>query len=324
MAPDPLAQLAEALAHDSTVLHGEPADVDVSAAGPRGNDSELFTRYPAMVAHSSQLRAARDYLADDLAGIPVLSVRQEDQSVQAFLNVCRHRGVRVVAEIQGQRRSFTCPYHGWTYGPDGGLRGIPYRQAFTSINRDERSLRRLATEERHGFVWAQFTPDRLIDVMRYLGAELDAELTALRLETVTLNRSQAFQTHLPWNDYLARLLAAYKAAILPGKFRSAALGRHVRLAGLAAESTRTAPPARGDGMRNRLRLVYLVHPSTVLAWQGSHLEVTVVYPDATGAASSVGRTTLLVDKARAAESALWDEHWAAIVARMPSWTERTG
>jgi hypothetical protein len=128
---------------------------------------------------------------------------------------------------------------------------------------------------------------------------------------------------LPWSDCVAQLLAAYAATLAPAKFHSAFLGKHLRLAAVAAESIPVPSPSTEGGIRSKLRLVYLIRPGTVLAWQGSHLEVTAVYPDATGAASTVGRTTLLTDKAQAAESALWDEHWAAIVAQKPSWTEWT-
>ena len=41
------------------------------------------------------------------------------------INVCRHRGTIVVQNTDGNAKSFSCPYHGWTYGLDGSLRGCP-------------------------------------------------------------------------------------------------------------------------------------------------------------------------------------------------------
>ncbi|RXM07774.1 Rieske (2Fe-2S) protein, partial [Citrobacter sp. AAK_AS5] len=85
----------------------------------------------------------------EVAGVPLLVVRQEDGTVRAFANVCRHRGARVVEEVCGNARSFRCPYHGWTYGSDGRLRAIPERAAVSGIDQSERALVPLPAEQRH-------------------------------------------------------------------------------------------------------------------------------------------------------------------------------
>jgi nitrite reductase/ring-hydroxylating ferredoxin subunit len=54
-----------------------------------------------------------------------LVVRGTDGQVRAFLNVCRHRGNRLCRADDGNAASFTCAYHGWTYGNDGRLVGVP-------------------------------------------------------------------------------------------------------------------------------------------------------------------------------------------------------
>src|SRR5205814_9179732 len=62
------------------------------------------------------------YMGED----PVLVARGTDGVVRAFLNVCRHRGNRLRRADDGNAASFTCAYHGWTYGNDGKLTGVPY------------------------------------------------------------------------------------------------------------------------------------------------------------------------------------------------------
>ena len=77
-----------------------------------------------------------DWLTHDYAGMPILLVRRDDGSLGAFLNVCRHRGARVVAEGCGTRRKdFPCPYHGWTYGLDGSLIARPDEASFAAAER---------------------------------------------------------------------------------------------------------------------------------------------------------------------------------------------
>jgi choline monooxygenase len=59
-----------------------------------------------------------------VSGLPVLVVLDTEGELRAFLNVCRHRGTILVEEPQ-VRGTIQCPYHAWTYGLDGSLRGAP-------------------------------------------------------------------------------------------------------------------------------------------------------------------------------------------------------
>src|SRR5260370_7627713 len=53
--------------------------------------------------------------------------------IHVFLNSCRHRGMKVCRYDEGSTTVFTCPYHGWSYGTDGRLVGVPYfREAYHS------------------------------------------------------------------------------------------------------------------------------------------------------------------------------------------------
>lgn len=65
-----------------------------------------------------------DVLLGKVAGIPVVITRDGQGELHALVNVCRHRG-HPVCQQAGNRRGLSCPYHGWTYGLDGQLRGAP-------------------------------------------------------------------------------------------------------------------------------------------------------------------------------------------------------
>jgi len=60
----------------------------------------------------------------DLADEPIVVARGDDGQLRAFYNVCRHHAAAVVTEAQGCAKQFRCPYHGWTYGNDGALKGM--------------------------------------------------------------------------------------------------------------------------------------------------------------------------------------------------------
>jgi phenylpropionate dioxygenase-like ring-hydroxylating dioxygenase large terminal subunit len=54
-----------------------------------------------------------------------------EEKIRVFLNLCRHRGMKVCRYDEGNTVEFLCPYHGWSYGTDGGLVGVPYaREAY--------------------------------------------------------------------------------------------------------------------------------------------------------------------------------------------------
>jgi phenylpropionate dioxygenase-like ring-hydroxylating dioxygenase large terminal subunit len=87
----------------------------------------LWRRAWLYLCHDSQVPAAGDFYATDLAGTPVVAVRQRDGGVAALVNRCRHRGALVCQGETGRAGRLRCPYHGWTYALDGRLVGVPLK-----------------------------------------------------------------------------------------------------------------------------------------------------------------------------------------------------
>jgi phenylpropionate dioxygenase-like ring-hydroxylating dioxygenase large terminal subunit len=85
----------------------------------------LFLRSWLFLAHESQLKRPGDFFATYMGSDPVLVVRQGDGSIGAFLNACRHRGMRVCRADAGNAKTFTCSYHGWCYDMSGQLVAVP-------------------------------------------------------------------------------------------------------------------------------------------------------------------------------------------------------
>ena len=118
-------------------------------------DAELraLRRAPAVLCPTASLAEPGAYLAREALGVSLLAVRDRDGRVRAFRNACRHRGMEV-ARGTGCAKALTCPYHGWTYGLDGGLRHVPHAAGFPDVDRATRGLVEVATVERHGLVFA--------------------------------------------------------------------------------------------------------------------------------------------------------------------------
>lgn len=134
----------------------------------------LFETSPLALVASSEIAAPNDFFVRTAVGRSVLLTRDADGVAHAFLNYCRHRGAEP-AQGCGNRRTFSCPYHAWTYDNRGRLIGMPQRDRFKDLDLTALSLVELPCEERHGFVWVVLTPGHRIDVASHLG-ELDAEI----------------------------------------------------------------------------------------------------------------------------------------------------
>lgn len=112
----------------------------------------VLRRLPVPFCPSAALREPGDYVAREAAGVPILAVRGNDGVVRAFRNACRHRGAEV-ANGAGCAKSFVCPYHGWTYGLDGRLAGVPHERGFPGLDKGTHGLVPVLAQERAGIVF---------------------------------------------------------------------------------------------------------------------------------------------------------------------------
>lgn len=78
----------------------------------------VFRRHWHCIGHASIIPNAGDFELFKIDTEAVIVSRNEDGSIHAFLNVCRHRGAEVCTKPKGNARFFVCPYHAWTYAND--------------------------------------------------------------------------------------------------------------------------------------------------------------------------------------------------------------
>jgi nitrite reductase/ring-hydroxylating ferredoxin subunit len=132
---------------------------------------QIFARCWLFLCHDSQIPEPGDFLTTWMGEDPVLIARDTGGTVRAFLNVCRHRGNRLCRADDGNAASFICAYHGWTYGNDGGLTGVPnLRDAYQGeLDRARMGLIPVAQLDNHKGLWfATFDP-RAPALREYLG-----------------------------------------------------------------------------------------------------------------------------------------------------------
>jgi len=131
---------------------------------------KLFRETPLAVCLSSELQKPGSYRAFDETGIPIVVVRGQDGEVRGFLNICTHRGARLVREAAGTAKLFTCWFHGWSFDNKGSVVGVPERERFEGCMEPSNHLIPVPAAERHGIIFVQATPNSTMDIDAHLGS----------------------------------------------------------------------------------------------------------------------------------------------------------
>jgi len=125
-----------------------------------------------VVGRVDQVRDVGQFFTANLAGEPLVVVRADDGFLHAFHNVCRHHAAAVVTEPQGCAKQFRCPYHGWTYGIDGALKGMVEFEGVCDFDRSKNGLVPLRVDTWENFVFVNLD-GRAASLGHFLGVVPD-------------------------------------------------------------------------------------------------------------------------------------------------------
>lgn len=168
----------------------------------------FFQEMPLVACMSSELPLPGSYRTVDNAGVPLLLSRDKEGQVHAFLNVCPHRGARLVRDDGGKASRFTCRFHGWTFDSKGRAIGIPEEADFCGGIGAQKHLFACPAEERHGLVFVQATPGGTMDLDAHLG-ELDRDLAAIGLGSSEIVHADTLQVSANWKYGLDTFFETY-------------------------------------------------------------------------------------------------------------------
>jgi glycine betaine catabolism A len=116
-------------------------------------EQRIFSKSWVLVGHHSQVAKPGDYLVADVANESLIVIRDKNNEVHGFYNVCRHRGTRLKEDACGHTSAIQCPYHAWTYGLDGRLIGAPHMDEAPDFDKADYSLRRVNLGVFEGFIF---------------------------------------------------------------------------------------------------------------------------------------------------------------------------
>jgi len=121
----------------------------------------VFSKTWQMVGRIEQVEKPGQFVTASIAGEPIVVVRGNDGVLRGFYNVCRHHAAAVVTEACGQASILHCPYHGWNYGLDGSLKGMPEFDGVKDFDRQRNGLVPVKAEIWEKFVFVNLDPNAM-------------------------------------------------------------------------------------------------------------------------------------------------------------------
>lgn len=155
---DPIAALRATAARPFSQAMAMPPAVYTSEAVTAAELEKIFARDWVCVGRAESLKMPGDYLTYELAGQPIVVLRDREDAIRALSNVCLHR-MSTLLSGSGNTRLIVCPYHAWTYELDGRLRGASYMKQNECFHREAMCLPQIRCEVWLGWIFVTLNPD---------------------------------------------------------------------------------------------------------------------------------------------------------------------
>ena len=165
----------------------------------------VFATTWQVVGRADQVRENGQFFTADLAGEPLVVARGDDGQLRAFYNVCRHHAAAVVPESQGCAKQFRCPYHGWTYGTDGALKGMVEFDGVCNFDRAKNGLVPVRLDTWENFIFVNLD-GRAMPLRDYLGKIADLVAPLELSKKLRFFDRRVYTLHCNWKVYVDNYL----------------------------------------------------------------------------------------------------------------------
>jgi phenylpropionate dioxygenase-like ring-hydroxylating dioxygenase large terminal subunit len=167
-------QLMQRLAAKTRVGYSFDQEFYASEAVFKADMEQIISRKWLLAGHASRIPNKGDYFLFRVGPEQIIVIRENEASVRAFFNVCRHRGSTICQADAGNAPKLVCPYHAWTFGLDGKL--LAARLMPEDFDKAENSLFACHVRVFHGLIFINMSegePDDFDATFGDLGPILD-------------------------------------------------------------------------------------------------------------------------------------------------------
>ncbi len=280
--------IAEGRQRDAGTATKVPASVYIDPEYWAREKAAIYDRLPQILCPSALLPEAGMAVPHDATGRPLLITRDKDGVAHVFLNVCRHRGTRLVEGNNVQcTKKLVCPYHAWTYSVDGRLLALPRPDTFPGLEKDGYSLVELPSCETGGLIW--FCPrEETADFT--LAQTIGADFDALGMGEQVLFRRKTHEVAGNWKLIMDAFLESYHVTRLHAKtigpfFKDGAtsgdmIGPHARSAVGRLEDMDKVDLTDMAALRRVVTYAYQLLPGALIIPSPDYINVMVMMPQA--------------------------------------------
>ena len=164
----------------------------------------VFSKTWQLVGRVEQVDGPGQFVTANVAGEPIVVVRGNDGVLRGFYNVCRHHAAAVVTEPCGQASILHCPYHGWNYGLDGSLKGMPEFDGVRNFDRQQNGLAPVKAETWEKFVFVNLDPEA-VPLRDFLGG-LVKRMAPLGVSKLHHFDNRVYDIHCNWKVFVDNYL----------------------------------------------------------------------------------------------------------------------
>ena len=312
--------IAEGRKRDAAEPSTVPASVYIDPEYWRREKAAIYDRLPQILCPSALLPDPGMAVPHDATGRPLLITRDADGKAHVFLNVCRHRGTRLVegGEVQCTKK-LVCPYHAWTYSVDGRLLALPRPDTFPGLEKSDYGLVELPSRETGGLIW--FCPqEETADFA--LAEKIGADFDALGMGEQVLFRRKTHEVAGNWKLIMDAFLESYHVTRLHAQtigpfFKDGAtsgdmMGPHSRSAVGRLEEMEGVDLTDMAALRRVVTYAYQLLPGALIIPSPDYINVMVMMPQAHD--RTLVEDFMLIPEPPATDKARdhWERSWALL------------
>ena len=312
-------KVADGGTQPASAIQKVPASLYTDPKHFAAEKAAIFDTMPQILCPSALLPDAGMAVPHDATGRPLLITRDAKGEVHVFLNVCQHRGTRLVEgnEVQCAKK-LVCPYHAWTYGVDGRLLALPRPESFPGFDKDDNGLVELESLESGGLIWFSPKADPDFADARLMGADMDA----FGAREHVLFRRKTHSVAANWKLIMDAFLESYHVTRLhantigpffkDGVTAGDMVGPHHRSAVGRLEDMEGVDLSDMSALRRLVTFAYQLIPGALIIPSPDYINLMVMMPQAHN--HTLVEDFMLIAEAPATDKARdhWERSWALL------------